>query len=228
MRQPYEIQDENKVRFINRLTRKNATNKNLVADYAIGPKQQIINQTNRYKQDIVQRQDVEPHILDNLNRIIIDLQSIPGDAGELVKAWSAIHPDDENYQKPHTLSNANLDELLVDLLLRGHDVDLHDDIQSMYDTVVFAYTTYQDQRVFSIEPHKCPLHLSFVPIEKLTEESLMRFEQNGFSGQYPLSEIRFINDNASHDNILHDYHVRRDMQNIQTTPYETLKQTNLI
>lgn len=228
MRQSYEGQEEIKVRFINRLTRKNATNKNLVADYAIGPKQQIINQTNRYKQDIEQRTNVEPHILANLTHVLSDLQSLPGDAGDLVKAWSAIHPDDENYQHPHVLSNANLDELLIDLLLRGHDVDLQKDIQIMYDTVVFAYTTYQDQRVFSIEPHKCPLHLSFVPIEKLTEDSLIRFEQNGFSGQYPLSEIRFINNDIDRDAILHDYHIRRDMQNIQTTPYETLKQTNLI
>lgn len=228
MRQTYEHQNAYKAQFINRLARKNTTNKNLVADYAIGPKQQIINQTNRYKQDISQQLDVDTYILDNLNRVLIDLQNIPGDAGGLVKAWSAIHPDDENYQQPHTLSNANLDELLVDLILRGHDVDLHDDINLRYDTIVFAYTTYQDQRVFSIEPHKCPLHLSFVPIESLTEESIMRFEQNGFSGQYPLSEIRFINNAVDHDTILHDYHIQREMKNIQTTPYETLKQTNLI
>lgn len=223
MRTPTIIQNEHKVNFIKRLIRKNATNTKLVFDYAIFPKQEVINQVN-YD---LQRSDDEL-VTKNLSRLLSDLQALTGNAGSLVKTWMATNPTDENYQTPHLLSNQNLDELLVDLILRGHGVDLNDTVTPTYNTVVFAYITYQDSRVYSIEPHKCPLHLSFVPIEALNNDSLMTFERNGFSGRYSLAEIRFINDNVDRDELIHDYHIERGLQNIQTQPYQELKLLNLI
>lgn len=223
MRNPLVMQNEHKVHFIKRLIRKNQTNKQLILDLGVFPKQELINQVNA---DLSKTTD--ELIAKNLNRLVIDLQALPGDAGTLVKAWMARHPDDKNYQAPHTLSNANLDDLIVDLILRGCDVDLNNDVASIYNTVIFAYNTYPDTRVYSIEPHKCPLHLAFAPTEKLTNDSLMTFEKNGFSGQYPLAEIRFINDNIDHDELIHDYHIQRGLQNLQTQPYQELQLLNLI
>lgn len=217
------IQNEQKVRFINQMTRKNQTNLDFIRDYAVFPKQQIINQVNYDLQH-----STDELITKNLNRLLIDLQALPGNAGTLVKAWIATNSSDTNYQKPHVLSNANLDELLVDLILRGYDVDLNPDIKGAYNTVVLAYITAQDAKVYSIEPHKCPLHLSFVPIDELTNNSLMTFERIGFSGQYSLAEIRFINDSSDRDDLIHDFHIQRGYTNIQTQSFQELKLLKMI
>lgn len=217
---------EIKVDFIKRHMEQNITNYKLISSMGVFTKAQAIQIANMGLDDAIDAHD-------DLNKIYMEtvikkLVNLNCDKNDFIKCYDLTSDELTKDYKMHVLSDLNLDEIITELLIHGSNVSLDKDVALLYDTVVFVYNQANQVRTYSLNPEQCPVYFCRLDINQVTLDDIQHFDGNGYSGRYPLSDIRYIKTKLSLNDLLYEYHIVDNHQNIKTIGKQALLESEVI